>query len=196
MARRRKHWISPLQPGAAFYTPWKHQKTFRFFDGFRGYRKATPGCNMLKKTCISRSLIIITAFLLCWKSSLTSLDEVAFHSVWFLHIIIHMWRKCIGQCFKSNQCNVCRILYIVQKSFNNAQIGILFVHLWQGNVMKRFSSYFLYLQSYWNYLNKLYEIVQIISCQSECSFKCFVVVVVVQSKIQFLLLTWETIWNQ
>ena len=31
-----------------FYTPWKLQKTFRFSDVFRGYRKATPGCNGLK----------------------------------------------------------------------------------------------------------------------------------------------------
>ena len=35
---------SPVLP---FYTPWKHQKTFRFSDVFRGYRKATPGCNGL-----------------------------------------------------------------------------------------------------------------------------------------------------
>ena len=31
-----------------FYTPWKHQKTFRF-SVFRGYKKATPGCNGLNK---------------------------------------------------------------------------------------------------------------------------------------------------
>ena len=30
-----------------FYTPWKHQKTFTFADVFRGYRKATLGCNGL-----------------------------------------------------------------------------------------------------------------------------------------------------
>ena len=29
------------------YTPWKHQKTFRFSDVFRGYRKVKPGCNGL-----------------------------------------------------------------------------------------------------------------------------------------------------
>ena len=29
-----------------FYTPWKHQKTFRS-NLNRGYRKATPGCNGL-----------------------------------------------------------------------------------------------------------------------------------------------------
>ena len=37
------HYISVL----LFYTPWKHQKTFRFSDNFRGYRKVTPGCNRL-----------------------------------------------------------------------------------------------------------------------------------------------------
>ena len=31
-----------------FYTPRKDQKTLRFSDAFRGYRKATTGCNGLK----------------------------------------------------------------------------------------------------------------------------------------------------
>ena len=42
-------------PGLTRYTrcclsipPWKHQKTFRFFDVFKGYRQATPGCNFFK----------------------------------------------------------------------------------------------------------------------------------------------------
>ena len=35
-----------------FYTPWKHQKTFRF-SVFRGYRKATPGCNGLKISLVN-----------------------------------------------------------------------------------------------------------------------------------------------
>ena len=29
------------------YTPWKHQKTLKFSDVFRGYTKATPRCNGL-----------------------------------------------------------------------------------------------------------------------------------------------------
>ena len=33
-------------PALSFYTPWKHT----FSDVFRGYRKATPGCNGLKLT--------------------------------------------------------------------------------------------------------------------------------------------------
>ena len=36
-------------PVLLFYTPWKHQKIFRFSDVFRGYRKATLGCNGLKQ---------------------------------------------------------------------------------------------------------------------------------------------------
>ena len=32
-----------------FYTPGKHQKTFRFSDVFKWYGKATPGCNGLIK---------------------------------------------------------------------------------------------------------------------------------------------------
>ena len=39
---------NPLQPCVAFLYPWKHKKTFRFSDVFKGYRKATPGCNGLK----------------------------------------------------------------------------------------------------------------------------------------------------
>ena len=41
-----------------FYTPWKHKKTFRFSDVFRGYRKATPGYNGLIKdfrACVGNS---------------------------------------------------------------------------------------------------------------------------------------------
>ena len=39
--------LTHYSPVLLFYTPWKHQKTFRFSDVFRGYRKATPGCNGL-----------------------------------------------------------------------------------------------------------------------------------------------------
>ena len=38
------------------YTPWKHQKTFRFSDVFRGYRKAKPGCKGLNKSINLESL--------------------------------------------------------------------------------------------------------------------------------------------
>ena len=34
-------------PVLLFYNPWIHQKTWRFSDFFRGYKKATPGCNGL-----------------------------------------------------------------------------------------------------------------------------------------------------
>ena len=34
----------PMHP---FCTPWKHQKTFRFSDVFRGYRKGALGTNKL-----------------------------------------------------------------------------------------------------------------------------------------------------
>ena len=43
-----------------FYTPWKHQKTQRFSDVFRWYRKATPGCNGLNKT--SGQLLLSPAY--------------------------------------------------------------------------------------------------------------------------------------
>ena len=38
--------VNPLQPSVAFLYPLK---TFRFSDVFRGYRKAIPGCNELKR---------------------------------------------------------------------------------------------------------------------------------------------------
>ena len=40
--------INLLQPCVAFLYLWKHQKTLRFSDVFKGYRKATLGCNGLK----------------------------------------------------------------------------------------------------------------------------------------------------
>ena len=45
--------FNPLQPGVAFLYPWKHQKTLKFV--FRGYKKATPGCNGLNKHNIRNS---------------------------------------------------------------------------------------------------------------------------------------------
>ena len=42
-----------------FYNPWKHHKTFRFSDVFRGYRKATPGCNGLRKKTVQCHLVFI-----------------------------------------------------------------------------------------------------------------------------------------
>ena len=39
--------LNHYSPVLLFYTLWRHQKTFRFSDVFRGYRKATPGCNGL-----------------------------------------------------------------------------------------------------------------------------------------------------
>ena len=42
--------LTNYSPVLLFYTPWKHQKTFRFSDVFRVYRKATPGCNGLNSS--------------------------------------------------------------------------------------------------------------------------------------------------
>ena len=39
--------LTHYSPMLLFYTPWKHKKTFRFSDVFRGYIKATTGCNGL-----------------------------------------------------------------------------------------------------------------------------------------------------
>ena len=41
--------LTNCSPVLLFYTRWKHQKTFRFSDVFRGYRKATLGCDGLKQ---------------------------------------------------------------------------------------------------------------------------------------------------
>ena len=41
--------LTHYSPVFLFYTPWKYQKTLRFSDVFRGYRKATRGCNGLNK---------------------------------------------------------------------------------------------------------------------------------------------------
>ena len=39
--------LTHYRPVLLFYIPWKHQKTFRFSDVFKRYRKAKPGCNGL-----------------------------------------------------------------------------------------------------------------------------------------------------
>ena len=39
--------LTHYRPVLLFYTPWKHQKTWRF-SVFKGYRKAKLGCNGLK----------------------------------------------------------------------------------------------------------------------------------------------------
>ena len=41
--------LTYYSPLLLFYTPWKHQKTFRFSDIFKEYRKATLDCNGLSK---------------------------------------------------------------------------------------------------------------------------------------------------
>ena len=44
-----QRYFNPLQPGVAFLYPLK---TFRFSDVFRGYKKATPGCNGIKNVLV------------------------------------------------------------------------------------------------------------------------------------------------
>ena len=40
-------WLNPFVPNAPFLYPWKHRKTWRFSDVFRGYRKGALGTNEL-----------------------------------------------------------------------------------------------------------------------------------------------------
>ena len=42
--------LTDLFPMHPFLTPWKHQKTVRFSDVFRGYRKDALGTNRLIKS--------------------------------------------------------------------------------------------------------------------------------------------------
>ena len=53
--------LTLYRPMLLFHTPWKHQKTFRFSDVFRGYRKATPGCNGLNNILSTLSQAIIAS---------------------------------------------------------------------------------------------------------------------------------------
>ena len=55
--------LSPLQPDVAFLYHLKTSETFRFSDIFRGYRKATPGCNGLNVVPGCRSVIAVSAIL-------------------------------------------------------------------------------------------------------------------------------------
>ena len=60
------------------YTPWKHLKTFRFSDAFRGYRKETPGCNWLRFQFVAgnelrkTSYTSATNYFIKWKLILVS----------------------------------------------------------------------------------------------------------------------------
>ena len=51
--------LTHYSPVLLFYTPWNDQKTFRFSDVFRGYRKATPGCNGLKRLSWANPLTLL-----------------------------------------------------------------------------------------------------------------------------------------
>ena len=72
--------INPLQPGVAFYTLWKDQKTFRFSDVFRGYRKATLNCNGLNELTFNENF----NFTFClWKFLPTFWGSF----IWYVHKI-------------------------------------------------------------------------------------------------------------
>ena len=45
--------LTHYSPVLLFYIPWKHQKTIRFSDVSRGYRKAKLACNGLIQSIIS-----------------------------------------------------------------------------------------------------------------------------------------------
>ena len=58
-----------------FYTPWKHQKSFRFLNIFRGYRKATTDSNGLNGHVAffyCTELLIFYAHFLCSSAPLVS----------------------------------------------------------------------------------------------------------------------------
>ena len=50
--------LTHYSPVLLFWTHLKYQNTTRFSDVFRGYRKATPGCNWLALTCLSNNVNI------------------------------------------------------------------------------------------------------------------------------------------
>ena len=79
-------------PVLLFYTPRKHQKTFRFSDVFRGYRKATPGCNGLNifqgishKSILNTFSVIMLATLKKWTRNINFLAV-------FIILQIYFWR--------------------------------------------------------------------------------------------------------
>ena len=88
--------LTHFSPVLLFYTPWKHQKTFRFFDVFRGNRKVTPGCNGL--SCNLQTLanhfpyflysciLHVLMYQVMLKIHCFSLEQIVFHgfAVYFL----------------------------------------------------------------------------------------------------------------
>ena len=66
--------LTHYSPVLLFNNPWKHQKTFRFSDVFRGKRKATPGCNGLSKASDFKNTVAM---------DLHQLGSI----LWYFHII-------------------------------------------------------------------------------------------------------------
>ena len=94
-----------------FYTPWKHQKTLRVSDVFRGYWKAIPSCNGFSQKSFNKSLKwiqrylfgliipepnLVPKWLICPTWEPTSFSCTS----WYLSYY-QTWKKLLGQSYKN-----------------------------------------------------------------------------------------------
>ena len=84
--------LTHYSPVLLFYTPWKHQKTLRFFYVFRGHRKTTPGCNGVKLTYL-RPLFPITEKPVKEIKWLVSIGSIRYKYVKFQYLIFREYRN-------------------------------------------------------------------------------------------------------
>ena len=92
--------LSPMHP---FSTPWKHQKTSRFFNVFREWRKGSLETNGLNK------LTVPDNFFLLWKSWLFGKALFGWQRVISLHCI---WCEFVELLFKVNSEDEPKTLHI------------------------------------------------------------------------------------
>ena len=110
-----------------FYTRWNHQKTYRFSDLLRGYRRATPGCNGLTNSSGKRpkSKYILATL---QKQAQTYWDELSkfMHMGWMLEyfLIYYLATKLLtsGHCWGVSIANLMLITALC-KIFDPKETG-------------------------------------------------------------------------
>ena len=114
--------LTNFSPVLLFCTPWKHQKTFRFSDVFRGYRKATLACNGLRKysemfvIVISQRIWMIffmyfTTFLILLSNRNQYVKYFVFGCFLLVGCFMFPW---VGEGWNKVLCHVCFFSYLVK----------------------------------------------------------------------------------
>ena len=144
--------LNPLQPGVAYYNPLKHQKTFRFSDVFRGYRKTTPVCNGLKPSKNQKFSEVFTMFRtksVAW-NGLTSLLSWQFQ--------MQSTNAVLQNTYTKNFCkNSAEIFLFVKTQNGTTRLAFLCIICWNsGGLWNTKSSRFVWplFETFWSNLGK------------------------------------------